>query len=190
MIDRLMFLRKLNLHLDNEPVVTPLGKTSEEWFGIEDRSNNFYMLGSMGLPIPFGLGIAKPVKENVFVIEGDGSCLMNLGTLSTVSNQNVDNLKIIILDNESYSTTGGQPTSTAFNTSLDKIANACGLYAYVIHSEDDIKNGLCWLNSNGTKILIVKIKESLSEKLPHIEIKPLNIKNRFTRALEEYNYNI
>ena len=50
------------------------------------RQQNFYMLGSMGLAVPIALGvaIAQP-RRKVFALEGDGSILMQLGSLSTVA---------------------------------------------------------------------------------------------------------
>ena len=77
------------------------------------RQQNFYMLGSMGLAVPIALGvaIAQP-RRRVFALEGDGSILMQLGSLSTVAARGQKNLCIVIMDNGAYQITGGQQTAT------------------------------------------------------------------------------
>ena len=60
----------------------------------------FYMIGSMGLASSIGLGIAlsKP-KKKIFVFDGDGNILMNLGSLATIGKANPKNLIHIVFDN-------------------------------------------------------------------------------------------
>ncbi|TFF94509.1 hypothetical protein EU546_04775 [Candidatus Thorarchaeota archaeon] len=72
-----------------------------------------YLRGSMGLPVPVGLGlaVARPEKK-VLTLLGDGNLLMGLGSLSTVSFVGPSNLRVLILDNQSYATTGNQCTSS------------------------------------------------------------------------------
>ena len=58
------------------------------------------MLGSMGLaaPIALGVALAQP-KRRVFALEGDGSLLMQLGSLATIAMLAPRNLAIIVWDN-------------------------------------------------------------------------------------------
>ena len=72
-----------------------------------------YLRGSMGLPIPVGLGVAlaRPEKK-VLTLVGDGNLLMGLGSLATTSFIRPTNLKILIIDNNAYATTGNQATTT------------------------------------------------------------------------------
>jgi thiamine pyrophosphate-dependent acetolactate synthase large subunit-like protein len=72
-----------------------------------------YLRGSMGLPVPVGLGVAlsRPEKQ-ILTIVGDGNLLMGLGSLSTTSFMRPSNLKILILDNHEYATTGNQATTS------------------------------------------------------------------------------
>jgi sulfopyruvate decarboxylase subunit beta len=71
--------------IDYELVICNIGFPSRELYDIRDRDENFYMIGSMGLAssIGFGLALARPDKK-VVVIDGDGSLLMNMGSLVTV----------------------------------------------------------------------------------------------------------
>ena len=79
-----------------EHILTPLsdrdlalfttGMISREAFNIRDRAENFYMIGSMGLLNALGLGLAlQSPARRVWVIEGDGSALMSLGTLPLIA---------------------------------------------------------------------------------------------------------
>ncbi len=72
-----------------------------------------YLRGSMGLPVSVGLGvaIAKP-KKQVLVIVGDGNLLMGLGSMATTAYVRPSNMKILILDNNEYATTGHQRTTS------------------------------------------------------------------------------
>ena len=84
-----------------------------------DRPQNFYMWNSMGMAssIALGLAIARP-DLRVTVLDGDGSLLMNLGTLSTMARYRPGNLLHIVFDNESLLSVGGFPTATATGSDL------------------------------------------------------------------------
>ena len=64
----------------------------------------------MGKASSIGLGIAlaRPDKK-VLVIDGDGSLLMNLGSLVTVANMSPKNLVHFVYQNGTYGVSGGQP---------------------------------------------------------------------------------
>ena len=82
----------------------------------------------MGLASSLGLGIALALpRHKVVVIDGDGSLLMNLGTLSTLARYRPGNLLHIVFDNESLLSVGGFPTATATGTDLAGVARACGI---------------------------------------------------------------
>jgi thiamine pyrophosphate-dependent acetolactate synthase large subunit-like protein len=72
-----------------------------------------YLRGSMGLPVSVGLGLALARPERkVLVILGDGNLLMGLSSLVTASFARSENLRILILDNQAYATTGRQKTTS------------------------------------------------------------------------------
>ena len=66
-------------------VVTIMGATASELYALGHRPNFFYLEHAMGLASSMGLGIAlsRP-EETVVVLDGDGSILMNLGSLTTM----------------------------------------------------------------------------------------------------------
>ncbi|HVY14641.1 MAG TPA: thiamine pyrophosphate-dependent enzyme [Rhodopila sp.] len=117
------------LHHD-EAVIGGIGYTNFDLWAAcgGKRTQNFYMLGSMGLAVPIaaGVAIAQPHRK-VFALEGDGSILMQLGSLSTVAARKLKNLCIVIMDNGAYQITGGQKTQTELAADIVGIAKASGI---------------------------------------------------------------
>ena len=114
----------------DEPIVASLGHPAYDLFAAGDRPANFYTWGSMGLASSIGLGLALAQPDRrVYVVDGDGSLLMNLGSLATIGWKQPANLVLIVLDNERYATTGGQDTATAHGADLEAAARAMGFTA-------------------------------------------------------------
>ena len=93
------------------------------------------MIGSMGLASSIGLGVAlKNPKKQIFVFDGDGNILLNLGSLVTIGSLKPKNLIHIVFDNNSHESTGGQPTSIS-KINLEKIAKAANYKIFVVKSK-------------------------------------------------------
>src|SRR5579885_2663952 len=109
-------------------VVTIMGAVAAELYTAGHRPNFFYLEHAMGLASSMGLGIALAIpRHKVIVLDGDGSLLMNLGTLSTLARYRSANLLHLVFDNESLLSVGGFPTATATGTDLAGIARASGV---------------------------------------------------------------
>src|SRR5499427_4324104 len=109
-------------------VVTIMGAVAAELYTLGHRSNFFYLEHAMGLASSMGLGIALAMpRHKVVVIDGDGSLLMNLGTLSTMARYRPGNLVHIVFDNGSLLSVGGFPTATSTGTDLAGVARASGV---------------------------------------------------------------
>jgi sulfopyruvate decarboxylase beta subunit len=114
-------------YLDGRVVVGNLGWPSKELFAIKHQPSNFYMLGSMGMATPIGLGLALASSKEIIVIDGDGSLLMNPGTLATAASAAPRNLTIIAIDNGAYGSTGNQPTLAGTCVDLEQVAQGFGI---------------------------------------------------------------
>ncbi len=104
-------LRVLKDVRTDEVVVTAMG-TAREWMALGSHPLDFVLVpSSMGQATSFGLGLAlaQPTRR-VVVCNGDGSMLMNLASLVTITAQAPRNLITIIFDNGVYEVTGAQPT--------------------------------------------------------------------------------
>lgn len=119
-------IKVLAPYLEGKVVVSNLGWPSKELYAIKHQPSNFYMLGSMGMVTPIGLGIALSSKKEVVVIDGDGSLLMNPGTLATAASAAPANLTIVAIDNGAYGSTGNQPTLAGTCVDLEQLARGFG----------------------------------------------------------------
>ncbi len=110
-------------------VVTIMGACAQELYDLGHRDNFFYLQHAMGLASSIGLGLAlnRP-QERVVVLDGDGSVLMNLGTLTTLARYRPANLIHLIFDNGSLLSTGGFASHTASGiTDLAAMARGAGI---------------------------------------------------------------
>ena len=106
-------------------VIATTGKTGRELFEYSDRPSHFYVVGSMGCASSLALGVARETAAPVVVLDGDGAALMRLEALASIGHQTPTNLVHIILDNESYESTGRQTTISS-SVHFPEIAAACG----------------------------------------------------------------
>ena len=94
-------------------IISANGYNSRDLYATGDKDTNFYMIGSMGLASSIGLGIAiKNPKKRIFVFDGDGNILMNLGSMTTIGTIKPKNLVHVVFDNNSHESTGGQSTNS------------------------------------------------------------------------------
>lgn len=133
-IDLRLALETLNAHRTNELVVIPF-TGGVMWEQISTRPElDLPFWGSMGKAPSTGLGIALAAPHvRVWVIDGDGSLLMNLGCLVTTAELNPPNFVHIVLENGVYQTTGGQPLPGQGKCELSLHARAAGftkVFAY------------------------------------------------------------
>jgi len=128
MMLRLDCLRAIYPDLEKCLVVTIMGALPAELQSLGHRPNFFYLQHAMGLASSTGLGLALSLPhQKVIVLDGDGSLLMNLGSLSTLARYKPKNLLHIVFDNESLLSVGGFPTATSTGTDLEAIARAAGI---------------------------------------------------------------
>ncbi len=168
-------------------VVHANGMISRAGFGHGDRSEHFYMIGSMGLAASIGLGIAlaRPGRR-VVVCDGDGNVLMNLGALAQVAARRPANLLHVCFDNGVHGSTGNQATISGL-VALDEVARAAG-YAVVRRVGDPaaLRSALGELGERpGPAFLLVRITPDLPDPLfPRVTVPPAEMTQRFRRAAE------
>jgi len=187
LIDRYPAIKKILEHVrDGDLVVSTTGMISRELFALNDRPGNFYMLGSMGLASALGLGLAiQSPQKRIFVLEGDGSALMRLGTLPLIASEQVPNLVHIILDNEAYESTGGQ-ASISSNFDLAETAGAAG-FPWTRRAEDleGLEAALTEATASGLlSLILVKCGIAPIEGIPRVSHAPEEIRDRFRGAVQ------
>jgi sulfopyruvate decarboxylase subunit beta len=183
-MERIDAIKKISSELTNELVVCNIGFPSRELHHVNDSSTHFYMLGSMGLASSIGLGLAMSSNRKVVVFDGDGSILMNLGSLVTIYNQNPKNFILIVLDNECYGSTGSQCTY-ASTVDLGSIADAVGFKNKFFFHDPDKELGIKEvLNSNGPVFVHLKVNPGNAD-VPVIPMDAVEIRKRFMDEIEK-----
>ena len=170
-------------YVGKNPIISANGFMSRDLFEVNDKKSNFYMIGSMGLASSIGLGIAlKNPKKQVFVFDGDGNILMNLGSLVTIGSLKPKNLIHVVFDNNSHESTGNQPTSSS-QINLAKIAKTVNYKIFVVQSKTKLMSILKELkNLQGPIFLLVKISVS-NERSKRVSWTPKTIRDRVMKSL-------
>src|SRR5579885_623044 len=172
--------------LKDHIVVTIMGAVAVELYTLGHRHNFFYLEHAMGLASSMGLGIALSMPEQkVIVIDGDGSLLMNLGTLSTMARYKPGNLLHIVFDNESLLSVGGFPTATSTGTDLAGIARASGVpVVREANTLESLRESVQAALASNTLTTIISKVEAIGPKSFHMDLPLLENRFQFKRALE------
>jgi len=112
-----------------EVVITTMG-SAREWMtlGAPHALDIVLVPSAMGHGTSIGLGLALARPRNrVVVCSGDGSLLMNLGSLTSIIAAGAANLVVIVFDNGVYEVTGAQPTAAATVGATGRGADFCGI---------------------------------------------------------------
>ena len=168
------------------PVVANLGPTTDELWHAGQRDRNFYTYGSMGLCSSIALGMALSCEERVVSLDGDGSLLMNMGTIATIGREKPANLLIVVWDNEQWAQTGFQASHTAFNTDLEEVAQGCGIVkTATVWDEEELATVFAQaLEEDGPWFIVAKIQEE-DEYMPVSPVEPEMTLHRFRRTFLE-----
>ena len=174
-VARIEALRLISQQFPNDPVVFTCGATSREMAAVERRDNHLLVVEAMGLEQDSG--------RRVVGVEGDGGMLTNLNALTTIGFLRPENLLLIVLDNEQYASTGGQPT---FTTRLDLavIAAGCGLRTWKADDLETLKQSISEaVNTRKPGFILMKIAPG-NASVPFLLEDPVALAGRFTRWLD------
>src|SRR5260221_3166315 len=179
-------LRAIYPELEQRIVVTIMGAVAAELYTLGHRPNFFYLEHAMGLASSMGLGVALSMpKHPVIVIDGDGSLLMNLGTLSTMARYKPGNLLHIVFDNESLLSIVGFPTATSTGTDLAGIARASGIPCVLeAHTPDTLKRAVTDALASRTLQTIISKEDAIGPKTFQMDLPLLENRFQFWRCLE------
>lgn len=160
---RIDALRAIYPRLEQCVVVTIMGAVAAELQQIGHRPGFFYLQHAMGLASSLGLGVAlaRPDRQ-VVVIDGDGSLLMNLGTLTTLARYRPPNLVHLVFDNESLLSVGGFPTATSTGSDLAAMAAGAGVprTASAIDIESLQQALAAALDADTTSTIVAKVADT------------------------------
>ncbi len=183
LLSRFEILQTIAPFIASKAVICNLGWPAKELFHVKHQPSNFYMLGSMGMVSPIGLGVSLTSTKEVLVIDGDGSLLMNPGILATVAHYAPSNLTILAVDNSSYGSTGDQPTLTGSCVDLEAVARGFG-----IRYKDKVSNKRQIIRAMKKSCPEIRFIHALAragnEDVPNITLDYLKNKKEFQRFLK------
>ena len=179
-------LQAIAPHFKEELVVTNLGGVRHEWYSLRPHPGNYH-LQNLGLTSSVGLGLALALPHRkVVVFDGDGSLLLNLGSLATIANQHPKNLIHIVFDNECYESSRGAPTATSGVTDLAAIAKGAGLvHAATVRDVHEFEGAfLQALGRNDLSLIVAKVEPGIA-KVPPATLDSQENKYVFVRYIEK-----
>src|SRR5438128_11427012 len=102
MMKRDQCFRALARHVTDEIVVSTYS-SAVDWLEIGERRLNYFSVGAMGLDSSHALGLAlgRPDRR-IICLQGDGSLLMNLGSLVTLGAAAPKNLLHFVFQTGTY----------------------------------------------------------------------------------------
>ncbi len=171
---------------DRTVVIASTGFCGRELYALDDRSNQLYMVGSMGCVTSFALGLALARPDlTVVAIDGDGAALMRMGAFATIGAYAPSNLVHLLLDNGAHESTGGQATVSP-NVSFASVAAACG-YSSATDSDDlDSVDALFdGVATGGPRFLALSIAIGTPTDLPRPNVTPVEVKQRLIDHLTQ-----
>jgi sulfopyruvate decarboxylase subunit beta len=179
-------LKAIAPHFGEELVVTNLGAVRHEWQALRRHPGNYH-LQNLGLTSSMALGLALALPHRkVVAFDGDGSLLLNLGSLATIANQHPKNLIHVVFDNECYESSRGAPTATAGQADLAAIARGAG-FANVTtaNSVAEFEQGfLRALKTNDLSFVLAKVEVGAGD-VPAAALDSAENKYLFVRYIEK-----
>jgi phosphonopyruvate decarboxylase len=173
----------MNLVGDKDVVISTTGLTSRYLYQKYDSPQHFYNPGAMGLVSSIGLGVSLHYNEGyVFIIDGDGSLLMNFASILSIGMSNTINLVHIILNNASYGSCSGEPTNVN-KINLKEYAKLSG-YRNVrtLNNINQIGNLKELINHNGPSFFIIEI-DVIEQRNYDRPLNLIDIKERFIQFI-------
>jgi sulfopyruvate decarboxylase subunit beta len=110
-----------------DEIVVAVYTAAQEITHISPSDLNYTFIGAMGQGSSHALGLAlgRPDRR-VILFDGDGSLLMNLGSLVTIANQAPTNLVHCLCENGCYETNGSVPIPRAGRIRFAELAKTAG----------------------------------------------------------------
>ena len=162
----------------NSVIFSTTGKISREIYKCAvnkfGECNEFLNVGSMGHVNQIALAFAlKNRNKNIYCFDGDGACLMHLGSLATIGEIKPRNFKHLIFNNSAHDSVGGQATC-APNIDFKKLSGAIGYEFFdKIKFEKDLEDKInAFINSKKLSLIELIITSEGNEQLPRTKKTP------------------
>lgn len=173
--------------LRKDEIVVAVYTAAQEVTHIAPNDLNYTFVGAMGQGSSHALGLAlgRPDKR-VIVFDGDGSLLMNLGSLVTIANQAPKNYLHCLCENGCYETNGSVPIPRSGRIRFAELANTAGYRrTYEISELTDWERQLpALLKEEGPLFVDLKVEPGEAYPENFRRLYSLEHRERFRRALQ------
>jgi phosphonopyruvate decarboxylase len=181
-------LRIVEAQRNNAVVVTTM-MGSRMWRRVSRNPElDLHVGGAMGKASSVALGLALAQPElKVIIVDGDGSLLMNLGSLVTIANKAPAKLYHLVLENGMYAMTGGQPVPGVGRFNMAGLAKEAGYPATYtfIDMEEFAMQASKVLNEPGPVLVCLKIEPEIDNTPIHLRPAPTRRTVDIMRELRE-----
>jgi len=171
----------------SDEIVVAVYQTLFDWMAINPRDLNYVATGAMGQASSHGLGLAmaNPAKE-VLVFDGDGSLLMNLGSLVTIANAAPQNFHHFVFENGVYEVNGAHPIPGHGKLDFAAMAKAAGYRQVETFSDLEVFESSVgeFLKQPGPALAVMKIEAGESYPRDYQYIHGAEARRRFKQALQ------
>jgi len=179
-------LKALARHVADTDIVLPVYSTAFDWIEIRPHPLNYLAHGAMGLASSHALGLAlgRPDRR-IIVLDGDGSLLMNLGSLITIAAAAPPNLLHFVCENGTYEANGGHPIPGRDRVDFAGLARAAGYRA--VHEFSDLaifeQHIGALLSEHGPAFADLKIVSSGPQQRDYSRLHGPHVRKAFSNAL-------
>ena len=190
MIDNSDAVKLLDSKRDNAIFVATMNANNVH-FGLPTVTSNekldFPVSGAMSKAsdVALGLALAQPDRK-IMCLDGDGSLLMNMGSLVTIAGQAPKNLIHFVAENGTYEANGGHPIPGRGQADFAGFARAAG-YASAQEFSDlaDFEGGLgTLLQAEGPVFASLKIEPGPPPEMDYRMMHGAQIRDDFRAALD------
>jgi phosphonopyruvate decarboxylase len=179
-------LKVLAHHVGAADIVLPVYSAAFDWIDIRPHPLNYLSHGAMGLASSHALGLALGLPDRrIIVLDGDGSLLMNLGSLVTIAAAAPPNLYHFVCENGTYEANGGHPIPGRDQVDFCGFARSAGYPT--VHEFSDLeifKQQIDPLLSElGPVFVDLKISSSGPQERDYSRLHGPHVRNAFREAL-------
>ena len=173
--------------LRRDAIVVSTYSSAFEWRKIAPSNLNYFSVGAMGQASSHALGLALGLPDQkVIVLDGDGSLLMNLGSLVTVAEAAPPNLVHFVVENGCYEANGSHPIPGQNRVNFAGLARAAN-YAEVF--EFDGLNRFAAelphiLSTPGPVFVTLKIIATEAPELDYVWLHSEAVRQEFKDAIQ------
>ena len=187
MMKRDQALKALAAHIP-DAIVVPVYQSAFDWMKIRPHPLNYLCTGAMGQASSHALGLALGLPhERIVILDGDGSLLMNLGSLVTIGSLRPKNLVHFVSHNGMYEVNGRYPIPGGRAIHFDRIAKEAG-YAHTYSFSDlaefkeEIKN---ILSVPGPVFVSLSVEAGKEYPRDYVAIHSAQSRDAFRRAVRQ-----